>query len=157
MIKSLTLNWQAPLLSQGVTLVDLPGVGIVRDVHKDITRRWIRERARALVLVVDHRGLPESMADVLKQSEFLNSLLYSVDEPVDDPILMVAVTRIDDVASERYWQDDSEYKFKYFREAREEAKERLRADVQRYLEETWLNDAEVTDARKQVVRNLLAK
>ena len=75
-----------------MTLVDLPGVGIVRDVHKDVTRRWIREKARALVLVVDHRGLQESLAEALKQSEFLNSLLYSADEPVDDPILMVAVT-----------------------------------------------------------------
>lgn len=160
LIKSLTLNLQADLLKEGVTLVDLPGVGIVRDAHKDVTRRWIREKARALVLVVDHRGLPESLAEALKQSEFLNSLLYSADEPVDDPILMVAVTRIDDVAGERYRQDTarSKRKYEYFLEATEEAKARLRGDVQRYLEETWLNDTgAATDARKQVVRNLLGK
>jgi GTP-binding protein EngB required for normal cell division len=158
MIKSLTLNLQADLLKEGVTLVDLPGVGIVRDVHKDVTRRWIREKTRALVLVVDHRGLPESLAEALKRSEFLNSLLYSADEPMDDPILMVAVTRMDDVAGERYRQDKSRRKYEYFLEATEEAKTRLRSDVQRYLEETWLNDTEAaTDARKQVVRNLLDK
>lgn len=160
LIKSLTMNMQADLLKEGVTLVDLPGVGIVRDAHKDVTRRWIREKARALVMVVDHRGLPESLAEALKQSEFLNSLLYSADEPADDPILMVAVTRIDDVAGERYRQDTakSKKKYAYFLEATEEAKTRLRGDVQRYLEETWLNDTEAaTDARKQVVRNLLAK
>jgi GTP-binding protein EngB required for normal cell division len=158
LIKSLTLNLPADLLKEGVMLVDLPGVGIVRDVHKDVTRQWIREKARALVLVVDNRGLPESMAEALKQSEFLNSLLYSADEPVDDPILMVAVTRMDDVAGERYRQDNSRRKYEYFLEATEEAKTRLRDDVRRYLEETWLNDTEAaTDARKQVVRNLLSK
>lgn len=148
------------LLREGVTLVDLPGVGIVRDAHKDVTRRWIREKARALVLVVDHRGLTESVAEALKQSEFLNSLLYSADEPMDDPILMVAVTRIDDVAEDRYRQDEtrSKRKYEYFLEVTEEAKTRLRGEVQRYLEETWLNDTEaVTDARMQVVRNLLGK
>jgi GTP-binding protein EngB required for normal cell division len=158
MIKSLTLNWRADLLKEGVTLVDLPGVGIVRDAHKDVTRRWIREKVRALVLVVDHRGLQESLAEALKQSEFLNSLLYSADEPVDDPILMVAVTRIDDVAGERYRQDKSRKKYEYFLDATEEAKTRLRDDVRKYLEETWLNGYEAnTDARKQVVRNLLGK
>jgi GTP-binding protein EngB required for normal cell division len=158
MIKSLTLNLPAEPLREGVTLVDLPGVGIVRDVHKDVTRRWIREKTRALVLVVDHRGLPESLAQSLKQSEFLNSLLYSSDEPVDDPILMVVVTRMDDVAGERYRQDKSRKKYEYFLEATEEAKTRLRGDVQRYLEETWLNDTEAaTNTRKQVVRNLLDK
>jgi GTP-binding protein EngB required for normal cell division len=160
MIKSLTLNLQADLLREGVTLVDLPGVGIVRDVHKDVTRRWIREKARALVLVVDHRGLQESLAEALKQSEFLNSLLYSADEPVDDPILMVVVTRMDDVAGERYRQDTekSKRRSQYFLEATEEAKTRLRGDVRRYLEEIWLNDtAAATDGRKRVVRNLLDK
>src|SRR5262249_38304772 len=125
---------------------------------KDVTRQWIREKARALVLVVDNRGLPESMAEALKQSEFLNSLLYSSDEPVDDPILMVVVTRMDDVAGERYRQDKGRKKYEYFLEATEEAKTRLRDDVGRYLEETWLNDTEAAnDARKQVVRNLLDK
>jgi GTP-binding protein EngB required for normal cell division len=158
MIKSLTLGLPAEPLREGVTLVDLPGVGIVRDVHKDVTRRWIREKTRALVLVVDHRGLPESLAQALKQSEFLNSLLYSSDEPVDDPILMVVVTRMDDVAGERYRQDKSRKKYEYFLEATEEAKTRLRGDVRRYLEETWLNDTgAATDARRQVVRNLLDK
>jgi GTP-binding protein EngB required for normal cell division len=158
LIKSLTLNIPARLLEAGVTLVDLPGVGIVRDAHKDVTRKWIREKARALVLVVDHRGLPEPLAEELKQSEFLNSLIYSADEPVDDPVLMVAVTRIDDVAGERYRQDNSRKKYEYFLEAAVEAKTRLREDVKRYLEEIWLKDSEAaTDARIQVVRNLLDK
>lgn len=156
LIKNLTIFWPSVLLQQGITLVDLPGVGIVSDVHKSITRKWIREKARALVLVVDHRGLTESLAAALRESEFLNSLLYSADEPEDDPILMVVVTRIDDLASTAYQQDKSKKKFEHFRDAVNMAKERLRADMQRHLDEIWLADASATEARKQVVRNLLA-
>jgi hypothetical protein len=156
LIKTLLLHWPSALLSRGATLVDLPGVGVLRDVHKDITRRWIRERANALVLVVDHRGMTESLAEALKRSEFLNTLLYSADEPEDDPIVLVAVTRIDDLAGERYRQDRSRRKYEYFQEAVEEAKARLRNELQHRLDEIWLQDANASDARKQVVRNVLA-
>src|SRR4029077_7543009 len=94
-------------LAKGITLVDLPGVGIARDQNTGVTREWIREKADALVLVVDHRGMTESLAEALRKSEFLNSLLYSVDEPENDPIVMVAITRIDDIAQGRYRQDRS--------------------------------------------------
>ena len=60
LIKSLALNWDTPILRHGITLVDLPGVGVMRDVHRDVTRYWIREKANALVLIVDHRGLHDS-------------------------------------------------------------------------------------------------
>ena len=156
LIKTLLLTWPSPLLSQGATLVDLPGVGIVRDVHKDITRKWIREKANALVLVVDHRGMTESLAEALKRSEFLNTLLYSADEPEDDPIVLVAVTRIDDLAGERHRQDRSRRKYEHFQDAVAEAKVRLRNEMQHRLDEIWLQDADASEARKQVVRNLLA-
>jgi GTP-binding protein EngB required for normal cell division len=156
LIKNLTIHWIAPILKDGITLVDLPGVGVVRDVHKDITREWIRDKAKALVLVVDHRGMTEPLAEALRRSEFLNSLLYSVDDPEDDPIVMIAVTRIDDVAGSRRKDDVSKKKFQHFMEVSDEARTRLRQDIQRHLEEIWLQDAEASDARKQVVRNLLA-
>ena len=54
--KSLTLHWNSPVLQQGIALVDLPGVGVLRDVHREVTRYWIREKANALVLIIDHRG-----------------------------------------------------------------------------------------------------
>lgn len=156
LIKNLTLDWPNSELAGDITFVDLPGVGVVRDVHVDITRKWIREKAQALVLVVDHRGMTEPLAEALRRSEFLNSLLYSADEPEDDPIVLVAITRIDDVAGERYRQDKSKKKFEHFRELVEEARERLRNELQHRLEEIWLNDPSVSEARKQVVHNLLA-
>jgi GTP-binding protein EngB required for normal cell division len=156
LIKNLTLDWPSSELTNNITLVDLPGVGVFRDVHADVTRKWIREKAQALVLVVDHRGMTESLADALRRSEFLNSLLYSADEPEDDPIVVVAVTRIDDVANERFRQDRSRRRYEYFLDAVEEAKGRLKNELQHRLEEIWLSDKGVSGARIQVVRNLLA-
>ncbi|HYG10431.1 MAG TPA: dynamin family protein [Pyrinomonadaceae bacterium] len=156
LIKNLTLDWPSSELTNDITLVDLPGVGVVRDVHADVTRKWIREKAQALVLVVDHRGMTEPLADALRRSEFLNSLLYSSDEPEDDPIVIVAVTRIDDVANDKYRQDHSKKKYEHFLDACEEVKGRLKNELQRRLEEIWLNDQGVSEARRQVVRNLLA-
>lgn len=155
LIKNLTLDWPGSRLARDITLVDLPGVGVVHDVHADVTRKWVREKAQAIVLVVDHRGMTIPLADALRRSEFLNTLLYSSDEPEDDPIVMVAITRIDDVAGERYRQDKSKKKFEHFLELVEEARHRLRDELQRRLEEIWLNDAGASEARQQVVRNLL--
>ena len=157
LIKSLELNWDTPILRHGITLVDLPGVGVMRDVHRDVTRYWIREKANALVLIVDHRGLHDSVAEALRQSEFLNSLLYSADEPEDDPVVLVAVTRIDDIANERYHQDKSKKKFEHFLDVAQEAREKLRHEMQRSLEFIWLTGDDIPSSRRKVVHNLLAK
>jgi GTP-binding protein EngB required for normal cell division len=155
LIKSLTLHWNSPVLQQGIALVDLPGVGVLRDVHREVTRYWIREKANALVVIIDHRGLHESVAEALRQSEFLNALLYSVDEPEDDPVLLVAVTRIDDIANERYQQDKSKKKFQHFLEVSQEARDKLRREMQLALHSIWLNDDEIPEPRRMVVENLL--
>jgi GTP-binding protein EngB required for normal cell division len=157
LIKSLELHWNAPVLSQGITLVDLPGVGVMRDVHRDITRYWIREKANALVLIVDHRGLHDSVAEALRGSEFLNSLLYSADEPDDDPVVMVAVTRIDDIANEQFRQDKSKKKVQHFLEVAEKARHKIHHEMQRSLEAIWLTGDDIPEARRKVVKSLLAK
>jgi GTP-binding protein EngB required for normal cell division len=155
LIKSLDLYWNAPVLKHGITLVDLPGVGVMRDVHRDVTRHWIREKANALVIIVDHRGLHESVAEALRQSEFLNSLLYSADEPDDDPVLMVAVTRIDDIANERYYQDRTKRKREHFLEVAQEALEKIRNEMRRSLEAIWLTGDDIPEGRRKVAKNLL--
>lgn len=157
LIKNLELYWNSPILRQGITLVDLPGVGVMRDLHREVTRYWIREKANALVLIVDHRGLYDSVAEALKQSEFLNALLYSADEPEDDPIVLVAVTRIDDIASDRYQQNKSKKKFEHFFDVTQEAREKLRQEVRRSLESIWLADNDIQPSRRKVVENLLSK
>jgi hypothetical protein len=129
----------------------------MRDVHRDVTRYWIREKANALVLIVDHRGLHDSVAEALRASEFLNSLLYSADEPEDDPVVLVAVTRIDDVANERYHQDKSKKKYEHFLDAINEARNKLRHDMQRSLESIWLGGSDIPQARRKVVENVLSR
>jgi GTP-binding protein EngB required for normal cell division len=157
LIKSLELGWDTPTLSNGITLVDLPGVGVMRDVHREITRYWIREKANALVLIVDHRGLHDSVAAALRESEFLNSLLYSADEPEDDPVVLVAITRIDDIANTRYQQDKSKKKFEHFLDAMSEAQDKLRHDMQRSLETVWLGGSDIAPGRRKVVENVLSR
>ncbi|MGH7595375.1 MAG: dynamin family protein [bacterium] len=156
LIKNLVIHWPAPILQHGLTLVDLPGVGILGDSHKEITRGWIRNKAKALVLVVDHRGITDSVAEALRQGEFLNSLLYSVDEPDEDPVVIVAVTRIDDIAYTRYQNDKSKRQYEHFLEISVEVRDRLRSDMQRQLNDLWLQPEESTEARKKVIQNLLA-
>jgi GTP-binding protein EngB required for normal cell division len=156
LIKNLTVNWPSPHLNSEMTLVDLPGIGIARDLHAAVTRKWIREKAHALVLVVDHRGMTESLAEALRRSEFLNTLLYSADDPDEDPVVMIAITRIDDLAHEAFRQDRSKKKYEHFDIAVASAKERLTRELQNRLHEIWLSNGDITDARKQVVENLLS-
>ena len=155
LIKSLTLHWNSPILQHGIALVDLPGVGVLRDVHREVTRYWIREKANALVLITDHRGLHESVGEALRQSEFLNTLIYSVDAPEDDPVVLVAVTRIDDIANERYQQDKSKKKAQHFLEVSQEVRTTLRREMQSTLHSIWLSDEEIPESRRIVVENLL--
>ncbi|MFN7922967.1 MAG: dynamin family protein [Bryobacteraceae bacterium] len=157
LIKELDLECDADVLRSGVTLVDLPGVGVTRDVHREETRRWIRERAKAVVLIVDHRGMNDSVAEVLRQCELLNSLLYSVDEPDEDPVVMVAVTRIDDVANERYKQNRSKKKAEHYDDVVREAQTRLCQQLRDSLEALWLTGDELDSSKRQVVRTLLKK
>ena len=41
--------------------------------------------------VVDNRGVKEADADLLRRSDFLTRLLFSVDDPKADPAILVAV------------------------------------------------------------------
>ena len=103
LIKELHVRWKVPLLNTGIVLVDLPGVGVAGDTHKQVTRKWINEKAKAVVLVVDHAGITEASADLLRTSEFLTRLLFSADDRSHDPVVFaVAVVRLDDVAEDEW-------------------------------------------------------
>lgn len=155
MIKNLTVYWPSPLLQRGIILVDLPGVGISGDEHKEVTRYWIRERAKALVLVVDHRGMTEAVEQSLQRSEFLNNLLYSADEPDEDPVVIVAVTRVDDIANTKYLADRRKRKYEHFMDVTREIRARMRSDLQNQLNNIWLSSDQITEARKKVAENLM--
>lgn len=105
-IRQIELGWPSAILSTGLRLVDLPGVGISSDVYRAITEKWVREKAQAICLVVHKSGIDAASADLLRSSGFLNRLLHSTDDPDADPVdLIVAVTMLDNVATAEYREE----------------------------------------------------
>ena len=98
LIKSLEVGWQSDVLRNGLTLVDLPGVGVANDEYRSVTSDWIR-RASAVVLVVDRAGVTEASADLLRVTGFLNTLLHRAPDSTQvSPLLWVVAVKLDDVA-----------------------------------------------------------
>jgi dynamin family protein len=155
LIRELTVRWDSPLLAEGVALVDLPGVGIAGDVYRDITRQWIRERAEAIVLVVDHRGVTESVAELLRKTEFLNRLLFSADEPEGDPVLLVSVSKIDDIAESRYAEDRTRKKKDHLVDVCNSMLPMIREQIRQQLSEVWASSEGLGQAQNQVIENIL--
>lgn len=152
LIRELTVYWTAPLLETGVVLVDLPGVGISGDIYREVTQKWIREKARAVVLVVNHRGIDEANADLLRTSGFLTRLLFSVDDPAADPVVLaVAVTQLDLVADSRYQQDKTRKKADHLEDCGREAIALLRTQLREQLESVWSSSGDSLSSGKQEV------
>jgi gas vesicle protein len=90
-------------LQVGVTLVDLPGVGIAQDSYRKITKEFVRDKARAIVLVVDRAGPTQDAVELLRTSGYWDRLVGATDDPDSDPSnLIIAVTKVDDVAEETW-------------------------------------------------------
>lgn len=158
LIKELRVFWDTQLLAEGVTLVDLPGVGIVNDVYEATTSQWIRERARAVILVVETRGLNATHAELLRSSGFLNRLLYAADDPTADPVvLMVAVVKGDLVAEEEFVKNRSRKKREHFADVCRKSIDHIRHQLRSQLEEVWASDdAARVRTRKGVIETILA-
>jgi hypothetical protein len=155
LIKTLDVWWTSPLLSRGVTLIDLPGLGVIGDPRPEVTRTYIREKARAVVLVVDNRGITEPVARLLRDSEFLAKLLHTTDDPAGNPVLVVAVTKVDDVADSEY-SDDGDREFAdYFKDVCERTIPMVRSQLRGEIERVWQEDGELGEAKHAVVENLL--
>lgn len=157
LIKELKVYWDSPLLAEGITLIDLPGVGISGDVYQKVTSRWVRERARAIVIVVEPRGITEANADLLRTSGFLNRLLYSADDTKADPVLlMVAVVKGDMIAEERYAGDKSRKKREHFGDVCQESVPHIREQLRSQLEAVWSSgDEKVGLAQRGVIERVL--
>lgn len=103
LIRSIAVGWPSDLLQAGVKLVDLPGVGIAQDAYRRVTKGFIREQARAVVLVVDRAGPTAETVELLRTSGYWDRLVGAADDPESDPCsLIIAVTKVDDVASEEW-------------------------------------------------------
>lgn len=103
LIARIEVGWPSDVLKSGVVMVDLPGIGIAHDSYRDITKRYVRERARAVIVVVDRAGPTEATVELLRSSGYWDRLVGAADDPASDPCSMViAVTKVDDVAAEEW-------------------------------------------------------
>lgn len=136
LIEHIEVGWPSAVLQSGVTLVDLPGVGIAQDSYRDVTKQYVREKARAVILVVDRAGPTEATIELLRSSGYWDRIVGAADDPDSDPCAMlIAVTKVDDVASED-WRNYPESedgtkpkKREIFAGLIEEFKPRMRAQI----------------------------
>lgn len=103
LIESIEVGWPSEVLKSGVVLVDLPGIGIAQDSYRGVTKKYISERARAVIVVVDRAGPTESTVALLRDSGYWQRLVGAADDPNSDPCsMLMVVTRVDDVAQEEW-------------------------------------------------------
>lgn len=103
LIATIRVGWPSDLLKAGVILVDLPGVGIAQDSYRAVTKRFVRDKARAIILVVDRAGPTQDAVELLRASGYWDRLVGATDDPDSDPSnLIIAVTKVDDVAEESW-------------------------------------------------------
>ncbi len=160
LIQRIEVGWPSDLLSQGVILVDLPGVGIAQDTYREITKKYVREQARALVLVVDRAGPTDATIDLLRTSGYWDRLVGAADDPAADPChLLIAVTRVDDVATSEWAnlpKDGRPKKKDVFADRVESFRPRIRDQIKEQLGRLTTSQNEtVQTARQAAVANLL--
>lgn len=161
LIRELRVFWDSPMLAQGVTLVDLPGVGILNDMYEATTKEWIRGKAQTVILVVNTKGIQRVHAELLRSSGFLSRLLYSADDPAAVPlVLIVAVVRCDDVAETRYSENKLRKKSEHLNDVRIETIAYIRQQLRIELENLWIskdqtNDDSVRPIKKDVIDTIL--
>jgi hypothetical protein len=160
LIKEMRVTCDSESLPAGVVLVDLPGLGVAGDIHKIVTSQWVREHARCVVLVVSHRGIQEDEAQLLQESGFLNRLIYTAENPADDPVtLMVAMVRGDEIAVSRYMTDRQNGKQvrtrpEYFAEVCDESRQLVYEQLKPQLRRAW-SSGQIQEVQIQVIDNLL--
>jgi len=163
LIERIKVGWPSKVLESGVILVDLPGVGIAQDSYRDVTKHYVREKARAVIIVVDRAGPTESTVDLLRSSGYWDRLVGAADDPESDPCsMLIAVTKVDDVAGEE-WRNmapredgTKPKKREIFARLIEEFKPRMRSQINEQLGKIGGSDNEsVQAAREQARKSIL--
>lgn len=163
LIQTIQVGWPSEVLREGVILVDLPGVGIARDVYRQVTSKYVRDSARAVIVVVDKSGPTVDTIELLRSSGYWERLVGSADDPAADPCsLLVAVTKVDDVASEEYRNTPENLdgkkprKREFFAKTVDDFRPRMRSQIKEQLGMIGSSDNEsVRIAREQARDNIL--
>lgn len=140
MIADLQLALSAPSL-QGLSLVDLPGIGTVADPGALAAKEFVEGEGHALVIVFRNSGLTQAIADLLEQTGVITRILFDGTDGHRPIRLLLVVTHLDDVAKNRWadlWQKEGEQSDRnvLFRDLAREMQDTLRAQVQGALLES---------------------
>lgn len=163
LILDMTIHWPSSLLRDSLELIDLPGIGILSDAYASVTSDYLRNRAKAVMLVADSRGIRREDAELLRNSGFLNRLLHSSHDLADDPVaLIVVAVKIDDVAEEN-WRNDKavngaalKTKAQHFRDVVERCRNDITQRLQTFLSEVWSGeDGGITEGKREVIQGIL--
>jgi GTP-binding protein EngB required for normal cell division len=141
LVKHVTIGWDSKALLPGVTLVDLPGLGVAQDAYQESTRRYLHDHARVTVLVVDRAGLVDSVALPLQQAGFFERMLHGLNEHrFHLGSFVVVVLKLDLTASDDWRKDRSLHGraarpwHEHFKNAQDAAKVLLRNQLRLQLE-----------------------
>lgn len=163
LIETIQVGWPSEILKAGVILADLPGVGISGDAYRKVTNEYVREKARAVIVVVDRAGPTDATVSLLRDSGYWERLVGATDDPESDPCTMlITVTKVDDVASEEYRNttEDADGKRPNRREVYaklvDEFRPRIHNQIKDQLSQIGSSDNEtVRAARDQARENIL--
>ena len=165
LIETLDVGWNSSVLLAGLTLVDLPGLGIANDQYREVTQKWTREKARAITLVVDRAGITQDSAELLRSSGFLGRLLHAADDPSADPVqLLIVAVKLDLTADDEWRQardndpDNARPWAEYFEAVQQQMRSRLHSQVKDQIVNTLRESAsEAADAQvDQVAERLMS-
>ncbi len=101
LVSKLRLQLNAPVLA-GLSLVDLPGIGVLNDPAGQEAERFVRTEGDTLVVVFRNSGVTENIAELLERTGVITKLLFGGRDDVAPIQLVIAVTHLDDVARDRY-------------------------------------------------------
>jgi hypothetical protein len=110
LVAELDLALDVELLSR-VEVVDLPGVGVVGDPAGRVAEAFVRDDATALVIVARNNGLTQEVVSLLERTGVITRLLFGGESSRTNPIhIIFAITRLDDVAQDRWKQERAQAK-----------------------------------------------
>lgn len=132
-VDTLQVGYDSDLLKPGLTVVDLPGLGIAHDRYGKITQSWVHKRAKAVALVVDRSGITQDSADLLRDSAFFSRLAHAHDPSVDPVRLFVIAVKIDLSANDAWRANRDEPWADHFAEHQYLMKEQIAANVEQCL------------------------
>jgi hypothetical protein len=95
------------------------------------------------------------VARLLRESEFLTRLLHTSDEPEGNPVLLIAITKVDDIARTRRLGDKSKSFAAHFAAVCEEMVPFIRNQLRNELETLWKDDGVLHRAKQEVIDQLL--